>query len=167
MEHLDTLFGPLHMTKVTTANVESVGKVQDIYMAKIKPATTDATIAMAMTDHVEGRGGLVLLRELPWNVLSVRTYPSHQVLADAVHKIITRQNLEKLSTQYLPELRLGDEKDMDLTTLESFREYAIYHSSKEIPFMVALHANGKDDDLLQTVEFIPALTTLNFTLTKK
>lgn len=165
MNHLETIFGPLHMTKVATVNVEALGKVQDIYMAKIKPKTTDSTIAMAMVDQGEKSSTLVLLRELQWNVLSVRTYPNHQAMTEAVHKIVSKQVISKLDTQKLPSARFGELKDVDLATLESFREYVIYHGVEKLPFEVALHAGG-NEDLPHKIELIPALNTLNFTLKK-
>jgi hypothetical protein len=166
MNHLDTLFGPLHMTKVATVNVEALGKVQDVYMAKIKPHTTDATIAVAMVDYGVTKGSLVLLRELPWNVLTVRSYPSHQALSEAVHNVVTRQTLSKLTSQKLPKVSFGDLKDIDLATFDSFREYVIYHGVEKLPFSVALHNDGHED-LPRTIEFIPAIGTLNFTLKKE
>ena len=166
MNQLDTLFGPLHMTKVATVNVEALGKVQDIYMAKIKPHTTDSTIAMAMVDPSASQGGLALLRELPWNVLTVRSYPSHQTLTEAVHNVVNRQSLSKLTSQKLPNASFGDVKDVDLSTFDSFREYVIYHGVEKLPFSVALHAGG-NEDLPRTIEFITAISTLNFTLKKQ
>lgn len=166
MEHLDTLLGPLHMTKVSTAHVEALGKVQDIYMARIKSPTTDASVVMAMTDSTSNPLPLALLRELPWNTLTVRTYPSHQALSDAVHNIAPKKTFSSLTTQKLPKMTLGEITDVDLTTLESFRNYVIYFSKSNLPYKVALHASSKDEDFPHMIELAPALGTLNFTLTK-
>lgn len=166
MEKLHELFGHVHVNKAGLFNVEALGKNQDVYVAVVKSGTTESILVTAMTDPSEGVGTIFLLRELPWNVLTVRSYPNIKTMEQSARAIVTADFLSTVESQRLPKASFGRDNDFDLHLTKRFETYAIYETDQESSFKVALHASHKDADVQKRIEFIPALRTFNFTLTK-
>uniref|UniRef100_A0A6C0CIL8 Uncharacterized protein n=1 Tax=viral metagenome TaxID=1070528 RepID=A0A6C0CIL8_9ZZZZ len=166
MEQLHEIFGHIHLNKVGLFNVEALGKDQDVYIAVIKASTTESIFVTAMANPGADAGAISLLRELPWNVLTVRSYPNIKTMEQSARFIANADFLSNIKAQRLPKASFGRAHDFDLRLNKRFPTYASYETSQEIPFGVALHAAHKDADVQKKIEFIPALRTFNFTLTK-
>jgi hypothetical protein len=87
-------------------------------------------------------------------------------MEQSARSIVTADFLSTVKTQRLPKADFGRDDDFDLHLTKRFATYAIYDSSQEVPFKIALHASHKDADVYKEIEFIPALRTFNFTLTQ-
>jgi hypothetical protein len=166
MEKLHELFGHVHLNKAGLFNVEALGKNQDVYVAIVKSSTTESILVTAMADPSEENAGIFLLRELPWNVLTVRSYPNIKTMEQSARSIATADFLAGIKTQRLPKANFGRDNDFDLHLAERFATYAAYEADQGVPFDVVLHASHKDADVQKKIELIPALRTFNFTLTK-
>lgn len=174
MEHLHALFGELHLNKVGVFNVEALGKNQDVYVATVRPTTTESILVTAMSDPSNDIGKVSLLRELPWNVLSVRSYANSKSMEQSARHLATSTFFASVKAQRLAKADFGRTRDALLQRVESFETYATYEEvpnyaaefNANPPFKIALHASRKDVDLPHHIELIPALRTFNFTLTK-
>ena len=171
MEEFNKLFGGLVLQKVGTFHVSALNANQDVFAARVKNGTTDAVTIVAMVNHGEKIPETMPMDQLQWSSVHVRSYPTQKDMRVALSNIMTVDQLASLRVQALPKVEWGNSQDFDLIASEHYKDRVGYRATASIPFKVTLHSskvgNDRGNELETALEFIPALRTMNFTLTRQ
>ena len=170
MEQVNKLFGAVQIQKVCTCKVEALGAQQDAYVAKLNNGTTDQIAMIAMVPHDDSAMSLQVLSQVNWDSLHVRSYTSKSSLEASLAAIASKEVLAELQTQIIVTPDWGNDRDLELNAIKATSSCTTYGCDAQLPFAVTLHSIYSDNkhgtELENDIEFIPALTTYNFTLTK-
>lgn len=168
MEDVNKFFGKVQVQKVCTCKVETLGSLQDAYLAKLNNGTTDQVVVVALTPHEQGSLGLKPLSQLKWTSLHVRSYASRATMEATMQNLVKRDVLLNIQPQNISMPNWGDHEDFVLRAARVGQTSTVYTSSKALPFTVTLHSSYQDNkhgsELESSIDFIPSMMTYNFSL---
>ncbi|MFS8159862.1 MAG: hypothetical protein ACMG6E_06560, partial [Candidatus Roizmanbacteria bacterium] len=157
-------------SKVGTFRVSALGQTQDAYVARVKNGTSDWVSAIAFTDSGANQSTQAILANLAWTSLHVRSYKSEKQFHSAMNRVVSPIVLGDMALQPIKHVDWGKQEDFELHAQTRYLNSSVYQADRNIGFAVTLHSNQLENDrgneLEDALEFIPAIMTCNFTLTK-